>query len=455
MRGALHILATLRAAGFQAYVVGGSVRDRELGLEPQDHDIATDATPDRVLALFPKVIPTGVKHGTVTVIVEGVPYEVTTFRRDVECHGRHATVEHTTSLQEDLSRRDFTVNAMACDPETGQVIDPFGGREDLTRRVIRCVGDPPARFEEDHLRVLRAIRFAAQLDFEIEPATWAALLEKAPLLERISQERIAHELWGVLAGRAVWHGVRLLDQAGILARLLPELAATRGVTQPPRYHHLDVFEHTMLALQHAQDSTPDPVTRLAVLLHDIGKPATRSTDHEAIHFHGHEEVGARLVPDLVARLRLAASSRIHLDTKELTDRLQKLIRLHLRPSQLHGAKGGALRRFVREAGLLLDELLLVVLCDRLAHREPDIEALDRLKRDIAALGPASHIHQLRSPLSGHEIMRLLGLQPGKALGEAKDALVDAIVSGEVPDDREAAERWLLARFGRVVTPGVP
>ncbi|MBI4868278.1 MAG: HD domain-containing protein [Candidatus Wallbacteria bacterium] len=453
MDRALFVIRQLRAAGFQAYVVGGSVRDRELGLDPQDHDIATDATPEQVVAQFPKVIPTGVKHGTVTVVVDGVPYEVTTFRRDVECHGRHATIEHTTSLDEDLSRRDFTVNAMAFDPETGEVVDPFGGREDLTRRVIRCVGEPAARFEEDHLRVLRAIRFASQLDFDVEAPTWAAVLEKAPLLERISTERIAHELWGILGGRAAYKGVRLLDEAGILRRLLPEVAALKGVGQPERYHHLDVFEHSMLAFQHAQDLTPDPVTRLAVLLHDIGKPATRSHDLGAVHFHGHEEVGARMVGELVPRMRLASSSRIHLDSKELIERLQLLVRLHLRPMQLHGARGAALRRFVREAGLRLDELLLVVLCDRLAHRDPEIETFDRFKHDIAALGPAHEIHRLESPLSGHEIMQLLGLPPGKELGRAKTALLDALVAGELPAEKDAARAWLLQRFGRPSASG--
>lgn len=443
MDGAREVIRVLRGGGFEAFLVGGCVRDLLLGTAPKDHDIATAARPEEVMRLFARTVPTGIEHGTVTVLIGRLPYEVTSYRRDVECDGRRAKVEPAASLEEDLARRDFTVNAMALDPETERVLDPFGGRADLTARLIRCVGAPLDRFDEDHLRLMRAIRFAAQLDFEIEPGTWSALEARSSFLERISRERVSDELWALLAARAAHRGVRLLQQSGMLPIVLPALAALQQVQQPSEWHHLDVFEHSLLALSHAEAGTADPVTRLAVLLHDIGKPATASVDERGrIHFYGHAETGARMVEELVAGHKLAASRRIPLDEKALTRRLQTLIRLHLRPFDLEEAGAPALRRFVREAGPLLDELLLVAACDRLAHRTPDLTPLERLRGRLAALGPLEAIQAIESPLSGGEIMALLGLPAGPAVGAAKAALVAAILDGELVTEPERAREWL-------------
>ena len=448
VKGAKRLLKTLRAAGFEAWLVGGSVRDLQLGLTPKDFDITTSATPEQVKPLFRRVIPTGEKHGTVTVIAGGKPYEVTTYRRDVECDGRHAVVETSTSLEEDLGRRDFTVNAMALDPFTEQIVDPFGGRADLQARLLRCVGDPARRFDEDHLRLMRAVRFAAQLDFELEPATWRALVEKAPLLERVSRERIADELWALLGARAAGRGLALLDSSGLLPLILPELAAMKGVEQPGKWHHLDVFAHSRLAFERAVELTDDPVTRLALLLHDVGKPPTASSSDGDIHFYGHEHEGAKMIPGVVERLKLSSSRRVALDAKQLTLRLQTLVRLHMRPQQAAGAGLVALRRLARQAGPYLDELLVVARADRMAHRDPDTSQLDRLQQKIRELGDALKMHELQSPLSGEEIMRLLDLPPGPAVGRAKQALVDALVDGELAADPDQARAWLREHWPR-------
>ncbi|MBI4871200.1 MAG: CCA tRNA nucleotidyltransferase [Candidatus Riflebacteria bacterium] len=443
MKEVLEILERLERAGFEACLVGGSVRDMLLGRSPKDFDIATSASPEQVSRLFRRVIPTGAAHGTVTVLLGEQAIEVTTYRRDVDCDGRHAIVAPTAHLEVDLARRDFTVNSMALFPRSDRLVDPFGGRADLELGLIRCVGEPAKRFSEDHLRLLRAVRFAAQLDFEIEPATWAAVKELAPALDRISRERVADELWALLAGPAAARGVRLLDEAGLLAGILPELHATHGVPQPQKWHHLDVFEHSWLAFCHAIERTADPVTRLATLLHDIGKPETLSREDDSIHFHRHEAVGARMIPEMVARARLASSRRVRLDARQLIERLEVLIELHLRPHELAGARPPTLRRLVRAAGPYLEELLLVARCDRLAHRVPDISRLDALCEALKAIEPAAELRKLQCPLRGEEIMQLLGIPAGPAVGAAKQAVLDAILDGALKSDPAAAREWLL------------
>ncbi len=447
MDGARIIIKTLRSAGYQAYLVGGCVRDMQLGIQPKDHDVATDAHPEDVARLFDRVIPTGMAHGTMTVLQDRRPYEVTTFRRDVECDGRRAVVESHDSLEEDLARRDFTVNALAQDPETSEVIDPHGGLSDLKARLLRCVGDPDRRFEEDHLRLLRAVRFAAQLEFQIEDGTWQALCRVAHKIDRISKERIADELWAILAAPAAHRGFRLLDSSGLLPFILPEISQMKDLPQPERWHHLDVFEHTLLALEKAVALSPDPLVRLATLLHDVGKASTLSRDDKGtVHFYGHEHRGAEMIAQLVSRMRLASSRRIDLDARQLTDRLQLLVRLHLRPRELELAGTAALRRFAREAGPWLDDVMLVARADRMAHRDPDTTALDRLQQNLDALGDVTNLHRIDSPLSGRELMDILGLAPGRQIGQAKKALIAAIVDGELKNNADAARDWILKHF---------
>ena len=301
------IIAALTEAGFEAYVVGGCVRDAILGRTAADWDITTNARPEQVKALFPRTLDTGLQHGTVTVMQGREGFEVTTYRIDGEyLDGRHPEkVTFTPSLLEDLRRRDFTVNAMAYNEKEG-LVDAFDGLGDLKRRQIRCVGNAEERFTEDALRILRAVRFSAQLDFTIEDQTRAALSRFAPRLSKVSAERIQTELVKLLTSphperfRVVW-------ETGISAVILPEFDACMKTPQNHPHHSWSVGKHTLRALS---ASEPDKVLRLAVLLHDIGKPLTRITDEAGIdHFYGHGQKGAELAEQILRRLKFDNDTR--------------------------------------------------------------------------------------------------------------------------------------------------
>ena len=284
--GALKVLNVLKASDFEAWLVGGCVRDHLMGLPPRDFDVATNATADRVIASFEgfRVIETGLKHGTVTVLSDGIPVEVTTYRVDGEySDGRHPdSVEFTSDIRDDLSRRDFTVNAMAYSPEKGY-LDYFGGRDDLSNQIIRCVGDPDRRFGEDALRILRALRFASRLGFEIEPATAQAIHRCRGLLAKIAVERITQELFGLLCGSHAGDVMRQFSD--VIEQIIPPIGKTFGFEQHNPHHGFDVWEHTLRVVDAAP---PDRIMRLAALLHDIGKPDCFSMDSNGIgHFYGH------------------------------------------------------------------------------------------------------------------------------------------------------------------------
>ena len=307
------IAQTLRAAGHQALFAGGCVRDLLLGRAPKDYDIATSATPDAIATLFPRTIETGRAFGVMQVVLDGHPTEVATFRRDLGgTDGRRPDAVVFSTPEEDAQRRDFTINGLFQDPETGAVIDYVGGRADLEKKIIRAIGAPRERFAEDYLRLLRAVRFAATLEFTIESETFAAVQEYAPRITVISAERIQQELSRLLveaprAGQAL----RLLQRSGLLAVLLPEVAALEGQAQPPQFHpEGDVFEHTVIML----DSMPPDRSRVlawAVLLHDIGKPPmatlTREPDgSDRIRFNCHDEAGAKMAEVILRRLKMSA-----------------------------------------------------------------------------------------------------------------------------------------------------
>ena len=301
------IITTLTAAGYEAYVVGGCVRDAILGREAADWDITTNARPEQVKALFPRTVDTGLQHGTVTVLNGKEGFEVTTYRIDGEyLDGRHPEqVLFTPNLLEDLKRRDFTINAMAYNEKEG-LVDAFGGIGDLERGQIRCVGDPRERFTEDALRILRAVRFSAQLDFEIEAETKAALAEFAPRLTKVSAERIQVELMKLLTSdhpevfRVVW-------ETGITAVILPEFDACMETPQHNPHHCWNVGEHILRTLTGVEK---DKALRWAALLHDMGKPATRTTDEQGIdHFHGHAKLGAEMANGILRRLKFDNDTR--------------------------------------------------------------------------------------------------------------------------------------------------
>lgn len=304
-QGALEVAHRLREAGYTAYWAGGCVRDMLLGREPRDYDIATDAVPDAVLACFPGGCTVGKNFAVVIVPWKGLAFEVATFRQDHGTDdGRHPAAISFATPPEDAARRDFTVNAMFYDPVDGSVHDHVGGRADLEARLIRCVGDPDHRFGEDHLRLLRAVRFATTLDFVIEPATAAAIRRHAPSIARISIERVRDEFTRtLLEARQPGQALRLLDQLGLLEVFLPEVSALKDQDQPPEFHpEGDVFTHTAMMLDAMQARSE--VLAYAVLLHDIAKPATAFHDGQRLRFHGHAEQGARLAETILRRLRL-------------------------------------------------------------------------------------------------------------------------------------------------------
>lgn len=304
-QGAIDVACRLREAGHTAYWAGGCVRDMLLGREPRDYDIATDAVPDAVLACFPGAGTVGKNFAVVIVPWKGLAFEVATFRQDHGYDdGRHPTAISFATPPEDAARRDFTVNAMFYDPVDGSVHDTVGGRADLEAGVIRCVGDPDRRFGEDHLRLLRAVRFATTLDFTIAPATAAAILRHAPSIARISIERVRDEFTRTLTeAHQPGQALRLLDQLGLLAVFLPEVSALKDQDQPPEFHpEGDVFTHTVMMLDAMQARST--VLAYAVLLHDIAKPATAFHDGQRLRFHGHAEHGARMAETILRRLRL-------------------------------------------------------------------------------------------------------------------------------------------------------
>ncbi|WP_432432203.1 CCA tRNA nucleotidyltransferase [Granulicella arctica] len=353
-QAALHIAQHLRNAGHQAFFAGGCVRDLLLGLTPKDYDVATSATPDIVQRLFPKTFAVGAHFGVVLVCDEdGQTTEVATFRHDgAYTDGRRPdAVRFSTSPEEDVLRRDFTINGMLLDPiafaKTGDLatatLDLVGGREDLAAKIIRAIGDPTLRFTEDKLRMLRAVRFAARLQFEIDPSTMAAIKAQARTIAQVSNERIRDELTKMLTEGHARRAFELLDQSGLLAEILPEAIRMHNVQQPPQFHpEGDVWTHTMLLLEHLP---PNPSTALAwgALLHDIGKPATfRPPDpakpNDRIRFNGHVEVGVRIAEVVLDRLRFSNEEKAQIIA---------LVHNHMRFGDIFQMKQSTLKRFLR------------------------------------------------------------------------------------------------------------
>jgi poly(A) polymerase len=342
LTGAIEIAADLRSHGFQAWLVGGCVRDLILNREPLDYDISTDARPDELLGLFPRAQLVGAQFGVV--LVNGL--EIATFRSDHSYQdGRHpGRVVFEIDPKQDVLRRDFTINALLLDPLVlnssyslnSEVVDYVGGLADLRSGVVRAIGDPKQRFEEDHLRMLRAVRFAARLGFEVEPATLMAIQKLHAKILRVSPERIRDELVRILTEGGARRGFELLDQSGLLRDILPEIAAMKGVEQPPEFHpEGDVWTHTLIMLEGMQ--APSPALALGVLLHDVGKPGTfRITGR--IRFDGHVELGERIARDILNRLRLSNAE---------IDQVIALIANHMRFSHVHQMRESTLKRMLR------------------------------------------------------------------------------------------------------------
>lgn len=425
---ALSVLQRLSKHGFEAFVVGGCVRDSLLGKKPKDWDITTSALPEESKALFADmpVLETGIRHGTVTVLSAGRPVEVTTYRVDGPyTDGRHPDrVCFTRSLREDLARRDFTINAMAYHPEVG-LVDYFSGQADLAARRICCVGDPELRFREDALRILRALRFASVLGFQIEKVTAACLLAQKELLGQIAAERIAVEMSGLLCGRNVLPV--LMDYAPVITYILPELAPMVGHPQHNAYHRYDIYEHTARCVAAAP---PLPVLRWTMLFHDSGKPACYTLDEAGVgHFYGHPAVSVQLANQALQRLKL---------DKDTIEQVCTLITYHdVRLPE----DPKVIRRWLHRLGEERFGQLLDVQKADISGQNPDllgrihdIDRLGELAGDLLAQDACYSLRNLR--INGYDLMKL-GVRPGKRLGELLESLLGAVIDGRCPNEHEA------------------
>lgn len=416
--GAKSILERLNNAGFRSYVAGGAVRDLIMNKMPNDYDIATDAKPDDVKKLFRKTIDTGIKHGTVTVIENGEGYEITTFRKDgAYSDNRHPSeIEYVKDKRIDCLRRDFTINAMMYNPESG-LVDFFCGRRDIRKHIIRCVGKPEDRFKEDALRMLRAVRFKAQLGFEIEERTELAIRKYAVLIKKVSKERILDELNKILLSDNP-DGVRDLHRLGLLKFILPELERCFGEKQRNKFHIYDVGEHIM---QTIKNTPPDLILRWAALLHDTGKPCCSSVDSNGIiHFYGHHRESRRITVDVLHRL--------HMDSNSIRD-IALLVENHdyrVEPSF------AAVKRMMSKTGADLFEKLLTLQKADNAAKNPELlpEKLKRIDggleiyREVLAKNQPYRVTDL--VLNGRDLMEI-GYRQGKEIGDTLKALLDEVI----------------------------
>ncbi len=407
-------------AGYSLYVVGGAVRDHLLGLPIEDYDFTTDARPEAVISLFRRVIPTGIEHGTVSVHYEGEIFEVTTFRSDgTYLDGRHPShVDFITNLEEDLKRRDFTINAFAVDCTTAKIIDRTGGMEDLKARQIRAIGDPLQRFDEDGLRILRGARIAAKIDFDIEGRTFEAMVDRRHNLESVSAERIREELFKLVGSDHPRKGLEYLKTSGVLAIILPELMEGDHIEQGGM-HHETVLEHAFTACEAASRLTDRVEVRFAALLHDIGKSRTVKEGEDRSSFIGHDEVGRAMAGTIMRRLK-ASGEQISL--------VEDLVAHHMFHYQSTWSDS-AVRRFIRRVGLnRLDDLFILRLADQAAiHGRVETTMLDELKARIASIvaqGDALTVKDLA--IGGNDLMAL-GIPKGPLIGKVLEYLLETVL----------------------------
>ncbi|MFC3347894.1 CCA tRNA nucleotidyltransferase [Streptomyces echinoruber] len=435
-----------RDAGFSLALVGGSVRDALLGRLGNDLDFTTDARPEDVLKIVrlwaDAVWEVGIAFGTVGAQKAGYQIEITTYRSEAyDRSSRKPEVSYGDSIEEDLVRRDFTVNAMAVALPEKEFIDPHGGLDDLAARVLRTPGTPEASFSDDPLRMMRAARFAAQLDFEVAPEVVRAMTEMAGRIDIVSAERVRDELNKLILSAHPRKGLTLLVDTGLAERVLPELPALR-LESDEHHRHKDVYEHTLIVLEQAialEEEGPDLTLRLAALLHDIGKPKTRRFEKDGrVSFHHHEVVGAKMTKKRMTALKYS---------NELVRDVSRLVELHLR---FHGYGTGewtdsAVRRYVRDAGPLLERLHKLTRSDCTTRNKRKAAALsrayDHLEERIAQLKEQEELDAIRPDLDGNQIMQILGIRPGPAVGRAYKHLLELRLENG-PMGQEAATQAL-------------
>jgi tRNA nucleotidyltransferase (CCA-adding enzyme) len=421
----------------QCFLVGGAVRDALLKRPVKDFDLATDAAPDEVMRIFRRTVPTGIKHGTVTVLTQDGQYEVTTFRQDGTYldHRRPESVSWTSDIDVDLSRRDFTMNAIAYNLATHALHDPFAGKSDLDRRIIRAIGDPGERLREDALRILRAVRLAAQLGFSIEVATFRAMKESASLIVNISSERIRDEFSKILGTEEPSAGLMSLGELGLLTLIVPELEACRGIAQPS-LHCFDVLTHSLYACDGAP--ADNQTVRLAALFHDIGKPPTRAlNDRGELCFYTHEEAGAAMARAILFRLRYPGA---------MIEAVTHLIACHM--WSYDGTwKDAAVRRFVQRVGREnLSHLFALRLADQygMCRQPADPASLNAMKERIETVLAASAVLSLKDlAVNGRDLMAELRLSEGLTIGVILNFLLESVLDD--PSLNTKDRLMLLAR----------
>lgn len=429
-KDANHIIHTLQNNGHSAYVVGGCVRDSILGRNPHDWDICTSATPDEILSIFKdnKIVETGLKHGTVTIIINGEPYEVTTYRIDGKYsdNRRPDTVTYTDNLVEDLKRRDFTINAMAYNDDEG-LIDPFNGIEDIENKIIRCVGSAEDRFEEDALRILRAIRFASQLDFDVHSNTAIAIEKLAKdKLNNVSIERINSEFCKIVESKSFYKQIILYKD--IIELFIPEFYELFGFNQKNPYHDYDVYGHTVHAIRHCESD--DLIVRLAVFFHDFGKPRScQECENGTRHFYGHGKVSAELTDIIMKRLKF---------DNETKNKVTELVLYHdatLDKSKKH------IKRWLNKIGAeqfkrLLDVRKADIRGQKIVCDESRIEEVNEIETSMLEVLQEKECFSLKSlAVNGKDLMDI-GFKPGKVLGEALNSLLQLVINEECLNDKE-------------------
>ena len=436
-RDAIGICARLRDAGKRGWIVGGCVRDLLRGKAVSDWDVATDARPPEVMKLFPRVIPTGIDHGTVSVLIRGVAYEVTTLRGETTySDGRRPdSVVFVDDIAADLARRDFTFNAIAIDPLVPSLIDPWGGQQDLALHLLRAVGDPVERFSEDGLRVLRAARFAATLECAIEPRTLAAIEPTLDTYRKVSAERVRDEWMKTMKAQKPSIAFEVMRTTGILGVTLPEMLESVGLEQN-RHHAYDVWNHTLACLDACEGDAP---LRIAALLHDIGKPRTRALSDKTndYTFYNHEKVGAEMAAPILDRLRFSNEEKA---------RITSLVANHL-VCYSDEWTDAAVRKWIRRVSReRVEDLYALNRADLLGKGRDvarDLAGLERLKERVAGELAAQHALSTRDlAVDGKDVMRELAIKPSRRVGEVLDALLEKVVEDPSLNDRETLLRMI-------------
>lgn len=430
-KGLLRVCDTLHAAGKRAWIVGGCVRDTLLGKPVADWDVATDARPQELMKLFPRAIPTGLQHGTVTVVIDKVHYEVTTLRGETTySDGRRPDAVHfVDDITADLARRDFTINAIAVDAKTATLVDPFDGRGDIDRKRIRAVGKAQERFSEDGLRVLRAARFCATLGFDLDEDTFAAIAPTLGTYRKVSQERVRDEWVKTMKAKQPSRAFDVMLKTGILGVTCPELVEGVGMEQN-KYHALDVWQHGLLCMD---TCVGDPILRIAALLHDVGKPRTRAFSEKTqdYTFYDHDKIGAEIAFPIASRLRFSNDER---------DRIVHLVRHHL--FHYNGWTDHAVRKWIKRVGVeRIQDLYALSEADLRGKgaafvEERDLQPLILLKAHVEkVLAEGAALSAKDLAINGTDLIKEVGVAPGRIIGQVLEALLEEVIAEPAKNER--------------------